>query len=63
LMQAEERAVKSVPWTVYIDYIRASGTVFNAPIVIGFLTLSQAANIGTSLWLSYWTSDSKFYHS
>jgi ATP-binding cassette subfamily C (CFTR/MRP) protein 1 len=60
LMQAEERAVKSVPWSVYLDYIRASGSLFNAPIVIGFLLLSQGANLATSLWLSYWTSDSEF---
>ena len=60
LMQAEERAVKSVPKSVYFDYIRASGSLFNALVVLGFLLFSQAANIGTSLWLSYWTSDSKF---
>jgi ATP-binding cassette subfamily C (CFTR/MRP) protein 1 len=59
LMQAEERAVRSVPWAVYLDYIRASGSLLNAPIVLGFLLLSQAANLGTSLWLSYWTSDSE----
>ena len=59
LMQAEERAVKSVPWSVYLDYIRASGSLLNAPIVLGFLLLSQAANLGTSLWLSYWTSNSE----
>jgi ATP-binding cassette subfamily C (CFTR/MRP) protein 1 len=59
LMQAEERAVKSVPWSVYVDYIKASGSLLNAPIVIGFLLASQGANIATSLWLSWWTSDSK----
>jgi ATP-binding cassette subfamily C (CFTR/MRP) protein 1 len=57
LMQAEERAVKSVPWSVYVDYVRASGSVFNAFLVIGFLLLSQGANISTSLWLSWWTSN------
>jgi len=62
LMQAEERAVKSVPWSVYIDYIKASGTLFNAGAVALFLLGSQAANIGTSLWLSWWTSD-KFGYS
>lgn len=55
LMQAEERAVKSVPWSVYIDYVRASGTIFNAPLVIMFLLCSQGSNIATSLWLSWWT--------
>ncbi|KAH8809406.1 ABC multidrug transporter-like protein [Xylogone sp. PMI_703] len=62
LMQAEERAVKSVPMSVYVDYIRASGSLLNAPIVIGFLILSQGANIATSLWLSWWTSN-KFGYS
>jgi ABC-type multidrug transport system fused ATPase/permease subunit len=50
LMQAEERAVKSVPWSVYIDYVRASGSLWNAPLVIGLLLASQGANITTSLW-------------
>lgn len=57
LMQAEERAVSSVPWSVYSSYIRASGSILNAPIVVGLLVLSQGANIVTSLWLSWWTSD------
>ncbi|ETS80377.1 hypothetical protein PFICI_07906 [Pestalotiopsis fici W106-1] len=57
LMQAEERAVSSVPWSVYGQYVKASGTVLSAPLVILALILSQGANIATSLWLSYWTSD------
>jgi ABC-type multidrug transport system fused ATPase/permease subunit len=62
LMQAEERAVASVPWTIYTSYIRASGSVFNAPLIVLLLILSQGANITTSLWLSYWTAD-KFGYS
>ncbi|KAI1214940.1 ATP-binding cassette transporter protein YOR1-like protein [Annulohypoxylon truncatum] len=57
LMQAEERAVSSVPWSVYTTYVRASGSILNAPLVVVVLLLSQGANIMTSLWLSYWTSD------
>ncbi|KAI5862830.1 ATP-binding cassette transporter protein YOR1-like protein [Durotheca rogersii] len=57
LMQAEERAVSSVPWSVYGAYVRASGSVFNAPITVFFLLLAQGSNIMTSLWLSYWTAD------
>lgn len=57
LMQEEERAIASVPWSVYGSYVRASGSMFNAPIVLFILILSQGANIMTSLWLSYWTSD------
>ena len=57
LMQQEERAVKSVSWSVYIAYIRASGSLLFAPMVFLILILSQGTNITTSLWLSWWTSD------
>ncbi|KAK7734458.1 ATP-binding cassette transporter yor1 [Botryosphaeria dothidea] len=62
LMQAEERAVKSVSWSVYSAYIKASGSILIAPLVLGLLILSQGANIVTSLWLSWWTSN-KFGYS
>ena len=62
LMQAEERAVRSVSWGVYAAYVRASGSILVFPLVFGFLILSQGANISTSLWLSYWTSN-KFGYS
>lgn len=57
LMQREERAVNSVSWSVYGAYIRASGTILNGPMIVFLLILSQGANITTSLWLSWWTSD------
>ena len=57
LMQQEERAVKSVSWSVYISYVRASGSLLFAPIVFLLLVISQGANIATSLWLSWWTSN------
>ncbi|OAQ99709.1 hypothetical protein LLEC1_02722 [Akanthomyces lecanii] len=57
LMQQEERAEKSVPWSVYAGYLRASGSVLNLPFLALVLILSQGANIVTSLWLSWWTSD------
>ena len=62
LMQSEERAVASVSWSVYGAYVRASGTILNAPLVLALLILSQGANIVTSLWLSWWTAD-KFGYS
>ncbi|KAL8916553.1 MAG: hypothetical protein Q9172_006254, partial [Xanthocarpia lactea] len=62
LMQQEERAVRSVPWSVYDAYIKASGTILNGPLIIFLLICSQGANIATSLWLSYWTSN-KFGYS
>lgn len=57
LMQQEERAVSSVPWSVYGAYIRASGSLLNAPLAVFLLAFTQGTNIMTSLWLSYWTSD------
>lgn len=57
LMQAEERAVKSVGLDVYAAYVRASGSILVFPLVFLLLVLSQGANIVTSLWLSYWTSN------
>lgn len=57
LMQQEERAVKAVTWGVYLAYIRASGSLLFGPAVIFLLILSQGANIATSLWLSWWTSN------
>ena len=62
LMQQEERAVKSVSWAVYGAYIRASGSILSGPFVIFLLIISQGANITTSLWLSWWTSN-KFGYS
>lgn len=62
LMQTEERAVASVPWSVYGAYIRASGTILNAPLIAILIIVAQAANIVTGLWLSWWTAD-KFHLS
>lgn len=59
-MQVEERAVKSVSWSVWGAYIKASGPIFLWPLIILVLIMSQGANIATSLWLSYWVSD-KFH--
>lgn len=62
LMQVEERATKSVSWGVWMEYIKAGGGIWVGPLVFILLVLSQGANIVTSLWLSYWTSD-KFGYS
>ncbi|TWU73782.1 hypothetical protein ED733_003923 [Metarhizium rileyi] len=62
LMQQEEKAESGVPWSVYAAYARASGSILNAPLVMTALIVSQAANIVTGLWLSWWTSD-KFGYS
>ena len=62
LMQQEERAINSVSWGVYGAYIRASGSILNGPFIVFLLIIAQGANITTSLWLSWWTSN-KFGYS
>lgn len=57
LMQQEERAVDSVGWDVWKAYIMASGSFFNFIFAIVAILLTNGANIMTSLWLSYWTSN------
>jgi ATP-binding cassette, subfamily C (CFTR/MRP), member 1 len=57
LMQQEERQVKAVKWGVWTAYIKAAGSPFAWPMVITFLVLANCANITTSLWLSFWTSN------
>lgn len=56
LMQLEDRAVGSVSWDIYRNYIKASGSLWNLWLVIFILVVAQGANIVTSLWLSWWTS-------
>jgi ABC-type multidrug transport system fused ATPase/permease subunit len=57
LMQQEERAVNSVSSSVYMSYVKASGSIAVLPIILLLLITSQGSNIVTSLWLSWWTSD------
>lgn len=57
LMQTEERATSSVSWGVYKAYIKASGSIMVLPLILLLLVASQAANIITNLWLSWWTAD------
>jgi ATP-binding cassette subfamily C (CFTR/MRP) protein 1 len=57
LMQVEERAIHSVPWSVYGSYISASGNTLNAPLALALLVISQAGNIATGLWLSWWSAN------
>jgi ABC-type glutathione transport system ATPase component len=56
LMTAEGKAVKSVPWSVYVAYIRASGSILNAVWILLLLVSFRGANIMTGLWLSYWSA-------
>jgi ABC-type multidrug transport system fused ATPase/permease subunit len=57
LMQQEERAVNSVSSSVYMAYVKASGSIAVLPFILLLLISSQGSNIVTSLWLSWWTSN------
>ncbi|OAA56992.1 ABC multidrug transporter [Niveomyces insectorum RCEF 264] len=57
LMQTEEKAESSVPWSAIVDYVASSGSILNGVLVFVLLVVSQGSNIVTSLWLSYWTSN------
>jgi energy-coupling factor transporter ATP-binding protein EcfA2 len=61
LMTTEERAVESVGLGVYVAYVKAAGGYWVAPLIFILLVATQCANISTSLWLSWWTSDSFDY--
>lgn len=63
LMQQEERATSSVGWSVWKAYISATGSFFSLFAFLISLALVNGANIMTSLWLSYWTSDKYPYLS
>ncbi|KAI0192755.1 P-loop containing nucleoside triphosphate hydrolase protein [Xylaria flabelliformis] len=62
LIREEERAQYSVPWSTYGAYVRASGTILNAPLGLVLLILYQGSGIVTNLWLSFWVSN-KFHYS
>lgn len=52
LMQAEERQVKSVPWSVYASYIKASGSMWSIVLVVTLLILSQGGKLSSFYILS-----------
>ncbi|KAF9042985.1 multidrug resistance-associated ABC transporter [Panaeolus papilionaceus] len=56
LMQTEERNTGAVEWSVYGRYLKFGGGLFWAPVILGLLALSQAAQVGNNLFLGFWTS-------
>lgn len=57
LMRQEDRATGNVKIGVYYDYIKATRSMWNLLVVAIVVISSQVANIFTSLWLSWWTSN------
>lgn len=57
LMQDDIKAVNSVPWPVYMAWMRSSVSLLNMVLVIALLCAFRAANYLTSLSLAWWVSD------
>jgi ATP-binding cassette subfamily C (CFTR/MRP) protein 1 len=73
LMQLEERNVGAVPWDVYKKYLRFSGGLIWAPVILVLLFISQANQglsrnsfdmftlttvlVSASLFLGFWTGN------
>ncbi|CAH2350577.1 oligomycin resistance ATP-dependent permease Yor1p [[Candida] railenensis] len=57
----EERAVNSISFEVYKQFISAGSGIFTKygiiPVVIIFVTVAVFCTIFTNTWLSFWTSD------
>ena len=58
LMQEEERETGAVAWGVWTTYGKAMGNATLAPVMMLLYLLAQAANVGNTILLSYWTSQS-----
>ncbi len=60
LMQEEDRQTAGgVPWAVYMDYFRSTGSLLLPVLVLLSVILAQGTNILTNLWLAWW-SDNHF---
>ncbi|KAG9103477.1 hypothetical protein FRC06_010585, partial [Ceratobasidium sp. 370] len=57
LMQGDERTTGAVSSDAYVSYLRAAGGLSWMPFLMALLTLSQAANVLSTLFLGFWTSN------
>ncbi|KAG8997825.1 hypothetical protein FRB94_007433 [Tulasnella sp. JGI-2019a] len=55
MMQDEERNTGAVAFSVYKQYLQAAGGLYWAPVIILLLTLNEATNVATNLFLGYWS--------
>ncbi|KAF9911176.1 hypothetical protein BX616_010647 [Lobosporangium transversale] len=56
LMTEEERELGAVSNQVYLSYFRLGG-ISSWTMVLLLMSLQQAAGVGMSVWLSYWSED------
>ncbi|QRW21569.1 ABC transporter transmembrane region [Rhizoctonia solani] len=57
LMQGDERNTGAVGWDAYTSYIRAAGGLSWMPFLALLLSLAQTANVLSTLFLGFWTSN------
>lgn len=59
LIQEEARIIDSVPLSVYVSWLRASGSLWSGAAMLTGQTLFRSSNIVAGLWLSWWV-DNKY---
>ena len=55
LLLDEEREIGAVSWRVYAKYGKAMGSWSWVGLCAGLLCFTQAANVGNTLFLGYWS--------
>ncbi|CAG8759895.1 27966_t:CDS:10, partial [Gigaspora margarita] len=56
-MSTEEQCRGTVNNEIYLAYIRNAGGLLSILIIVFLLVITQGANIGNNLWLSFWSSN------
>ena len=58
MAQIEEEVSTTISWRVYVDYLRACGSLFHVVYMTGLLIIGQGGSTMTILWLSWWIRNS-----
>lgn len=56
LMESEEKGENAIGWSVYYDYMKASGSRLTAPLILFLCCFAQASQVMATFWLGYWTN-------
>ena len=57
LLNSEAQGSGSIQWPIYQAYFSACGSIFQWPLVIALLLISQVSGVFTGVWLSWWVDD------
>ncbi|RIB07051.1 ABC transporter [Gigaspora rosea] len=57
LMSTEEQCKGAVNNRIYLAYFKNAGGLLSILIIIFLLVMTQGANLGNNLWLSFWSSN------